>query len=197
MSEIIVGIDGSERAEDALAFAPCPVAVVPHGYRTRAETPIRTIGVGYDGSDESRVALTTAVELARRLDAGVRVVKVFDAARIETPALLTVPGYHAAVHELEQSGRDELDEAVAAVPDDVRAEGVFVAGDPARELADQSAGVDLLLLGSRGYGPRQAVLLGGVSHVVVRKASCPVIVLPRGARPGIGELFAPAARASA
>jgi hypothetical protein len=55
----------------------------------------------------------------------------------------------------------------------------------------------LLLLGSRGYGPLRAVLLGGVSHVVVREAACPVIVLPRGARYGIDELFAPAAQASA
>jgi nucleotide-binding universal stress UspA family protein len=72
-----------------------------------------------------------------------------------------------------------------------------VAGSPRRELASQTDGMDLLLLGSRGYGPRRAVLLGGVSHVVVREAACPVIVLPRGARPGLSELFAPAAQTRA
>ena len=39
-----------------------------------------------------------------------------------------------------------------------------------------------MVVGSRGYGPARAVLLGGVSHVLVRDAGCPVLVLPRGGR---------------
>ena len=40
--------------ERLLHGAPCAVAVVPHGYRTRADQPIRRIGVAYDGSDEAK-----------------------------------------------------------------------------------------------------------------------------------------------
>jgi hypothetical protein len=40
------------------------------------------------------------------------------------------------------------------------------------------------------------VLLGGVSHALIRKAPCAVVVLPRGAR-GIDALFAPVAEAAA
>jgi nucleotide-binding universal stress UspA family protein len=108
-----------------------------------------------------------------------------------------MPGYVAAMDDIERESRRAFEEEIAALPGDVRAEGVFVVGDAARELSDQSQGVDLLLLGSRGYGPLRAVLLGGVSHVVVRNAACPVIVLPRGARAGLGELFSSAAEASA
>jgi hypothetical protein len=40
--------------------------------------------------------------------------------------------------------------------------------------------VDLLVMGSRGYGPGLAVLLGGVSRRVTTAARCPVLVMPRG-----------------
>ena len=39
--------------------------------------------------------------------------------------------------------------------------------------------LDVLVMGSRGYGPLHAVLVGGVAGRVVRDAACPVIVLPR------------------
>ncbi len=41
---------------------------------------------------------------------------------------------------------------------------------------------DLLVLGSRGYGPVLSVLLGGVSGRVVRSARLPVVMIPRGDR---------------
>jgi nucleotide-binding universal stress UspA family protein len=40
-------------ADRLLHGSPCPVAVVPRQYRTREPAPIRTVGVGYDGSEES------------------------------------------------------------------------------------------------------------------------------------------------
>ena len=40
--------------------------------------------------------------------------------------------------------------------------------------------LDLLVMGSRAYGPAHAVLLGGVSRRVIAGAACPVVVLPRG-----------------
>ena len=52
-------------------------------------------------------------------------------------------------------------------------------GDPAREIAAQGVELDLLVLGSRGYGPLRRTLLGGVARDVVTLAPCPVIVLPR------------------
>ena len=40
--------------------------------------------------------------------------------------------------------------------------------------------VDLLVCGSRGYGPARRVLLGGVSSRLIRRARLPVTVVPRG-----------------
>lgn len=179
--------------ERLLHGSPCPVAVVPRGYADAG--PIERIGAGYDGSDESEAALTAACQVARRLGARLRVIRVFDATRVGDPALMTVPGYVTEQENYEAMQREGLDEAVAALPGEVSAEKVFVAGPPGPELAVQSESVDLMLVGSRGYGPRAAVLLGGVTHTVLRKAACPVIVLPRGAR-GLDPLFAPAAEAA-
>jgi nucleotide-binding universal stress UspA family protein len=179
--------------ERLLHGSPCPVAIVPRGYADA--DPIERIGVGYDGSDESEAALTAACQVARRFGAALRVIRVFDATRVGTPALMTIPGYVADHENYEAMQREGLDEAVAALPDDVSAEAVFVAGPPGPELAAQTESVDLMVVGSRGYGPRAAVMLGGVTHTVIRKAACPVIVLPRGSR-GLDPLFPQAAEAA-
>ena len=57
------------------------------------------------------------------------------------------------------------------------------------DAQDDAEDADLLVLGSRGYGPRRAVLLGGVSGRVVRRAACPVIVVPRAIEKPLEELF--------
>ena len=179
--------------ERLLHGSPCAVAIVPRGYA--ASEPIQRIGVGYDGSDESQAALTAACEIARRLGASLRAIRVFDATRFGSPALMTIPGYVTGREDYEARQREGLGEAVAALPADVGAEALFVAGSPGHELAAQCEHLDLLVVGSRGYGPRAAVLLGGVTHTLIRKAACPVLVLPRGAR-GIDPLFAPAEAAA-
>ena len=47
-------------------------------------------------------------------------------------------------------------------------------------LAAASGDLDLLVCGSRGYGPVRRVLLGSVSRRLSHEARCPLIVLPRG-----------------
>jgi hypothetical protein len=44
-------------------------------------------------------------------------------------------------------------------------------------------------MGSRGYGPVRAVLLGSVSRRVADEARCPVLVLPRGVRSSLDALL--------
>ena len=61
-------------------------------------------------------------------------------------------------------------------------------GEPVDALVGLSDRVDLVVCGSRGYGPIESVLLGSVSHGLLRDARCPVVVIPRGARTAIDEL---------
>jgi nucleotide-binding universal stress UspA family protein len=176
--------------ERLLHGSPCPVAIVPRGYAEAG--PIRTVGVGFDGSEESEVALAAAHQVAKRFGASLHVIRVYDATRFGAPALMTIPGEVAFHEDYEKQQREGLDEAVAVLPVEVHVETVFIAGAPGPELAAQTEHVDLMVVGSRGYGPRAAVLLGGVSHTVIRKAHCPVIVLPRGSY-GLEPLFSSAA----
>jgi nucleotide-binding universal stress UspA family protein len=83
--------------------------------------------------------------------------------------------------DLEIVARDQLDEAMKALPPAIPAGRVFVERDPVGLLTERSHDLDLLVMGSRGYGPLHAVLLGVVSGRVIRDAACPVIVVPRGA----------------
>lgn len=174
--------------EILMAGSSCPVAIAPRGYARGEHLKLGLVGVGYDGFDESRLALREAVRIARNADADLRVISV-------APALTTLrPG---PVAPMRDDFRERLDEGVAQVPDDVRAEGVYAEGDPADELAAQGVDLDLLVLGSRAYGPLRHVLLGTVSGKAMRNAPCPVIVVPRGAEETVEEHATEAAAAAA
>jgi nucleotide-binding universal stress UspA family protein len=70
---------------------------------------------------------------------------------------------------------EHLERALAGA----KAERVELSGDPAPALAAASAGLDLLITGSRSYGPLSAVLLGAVTRRLVYAAQCPMMVVPR------------------
>ena len=62
--------------------------------------------------------------------------------------------------------------------------GEAVVGDALERLVALSQRVDLVVVGSRGWGPVRRILLGSTSARLVREAACPVLVLPRGAATG-------------
>ena len=64
-----------DAARGVLQGAPCPVAVAPKGYR--GDGP-RTIAVGFDGTNESRVALDVAQRLAADRRAALSVFVVWE-----------------------------------------------------------------------------------------------------------------------
>ncbi len=84
----------------------------------------------------------------------------------------------------ERALRDTVDELGADVPVEVEA----LIGDPVELLVAASEHLDLLVCGSRGYGPLRAVLLGSVSGAVTMAARCAVIAVPRGVRTSLDDL---------
>jgi nucleotide-binding universal stress UspA family protein len=177
------GLIGRVRAgstgERLLVGAPCPVAVVPHGYRTRVDPPLRRVGVAYDGSSDSRVALDAGIAAARALRAPLEVITVIQTDIYGAPALMSGAGWVTTMVDAERAIRREFDETAASVPPDVAVHGVVLEGRPWRVLAHRSAELDVLFVGSRGYGPVQAVMLGRTTGPLMREAHCPVIALPR------------------
>lgn len=157
--------------------SPCAVAVVPRGYRDHAPGTLRRMTVAFDGSYESGLAFLGAVDMARAVGGSVDLVSV-----AVPPAVV---GHGVSVDRdlqeaIEAELRGQLDEAIAAVPDDVPAEGAVLSGEPVRRLVEAAADSDILMVGSRGYGPLSRTLLGSVAGALVRSARCPVLVYPRG-----------------
>ena len=164
-----------------LQGSPCAVGVAPRGYRERAGKDITAIAVGFDGSSESGLALTTAIELASRTEAKLKLVSVVEVP-VVSPAMGGTGGWHALKDVIEQQMREQLTEARNTVPDGIEVEATLIGGHPADTLVNvASTPGTLLLVGSRAYGPLHRVLVGSVSRSLVRSAPCPVIVTPRGA----------------
>ena len=85
----------------------------------------------------------------------------------------------AAVRE---SVRASMDTALADLPAGMEAADELLEGDVVEQLAAlDERECDLLVFGSRGYGPVRRVLLGGVLRQLSRRAACPLVVVPRGA----------------
>ena len=162
--------------ERLLQGAPCPIAVAPHGYTQQTPAEPRVIGIAFDASPESHGALELGIQLGRAASAALRVISVYAG---------PPPPSGAALQDHRWTAYEQLQEAlrvaVGPLPSELRAEPRFRSGDPATTLvAESELGLDLLLIGSRGYGPVRSVLLGSVSEAVVHGAACPVVVVPRG-----------------
>jgi nucleotide-binding universal stress UspA family protein len=177
-------------AERLLQGAPCAVAIARQGHRLRPHNEFGRVSVAYDGSPEAAHALEAAALVARATHDSLRVIRVFTSEWPLPPRPFAVPGYVRLTPAAEAAARDELERGVAALPDDAHAEAAFLDGDPARELARESEVADLMVVGSRGYGPLRSVLLGGVSGRLARTASCPLLIVPHGDEAPLGPLFA-------
>jgi nucleotide-binding universal stress UspA family protein len=184
-------------AERMLHGAPCAVAVVPEGYSEHPHPAIARIGVAYNGTAEAKAAIAAAAGAAAALDAELTVIGVIEAGIYGAPAMMGGPSYNVLREDIEAAVRADLDSVVAGLPESVRGVVACLEGDPAERLIAASEKLDLLVIGSRGYGPLRAVLAGGVSGRVIRGAHCPVIVVPRGVEAPLGELFGVTATASA
>jgi nucleotide-binding universal stress UspA family protein len=168
-------------AAGTLHGAPCPVLVAPRGQREHGGE-LRTIGVGFDGSPESQAALEFAHQIAEAGGARLRVIDVVVPPDPGGP----FPAYRPDWAEHGQKLREEAEDRLAAVLADLGdiATGAVPFGDPVRELAYAAEDLDLLVTGSRGYGPVRRLMLGSTSTKLVHEAPCPVLVLTRGAQDG-------------
>lgn len=164
-------------AEHLLHGARCRLIIAPKGYahEDHSQDRLRVVAVGYDGMAESQAALEEAARLATKFGGSMRVIGV----ATPVPAI----GAAAAAQAGAEAGPDfqtRLNDAVAELSDELRALPILERGDPVHKLLEASEiGVDLLVLGSRGFGPVMRLLIGSVSSRVIRGAACPVMVVPR------------------
>ena len=157
--------------------APCAVAVAPVGFEHVDRWPA-LIGVAFLDRPDGYAALAAGCDLARAAGALVRVLTVREPTDWRFTGVLE-PGLLTASERREDEAAERtLQAGVGAVPESRSAGGEVLTGPAHEALAATSTGLDLLVCGSRGYGPVRTVLLGGVSHALVRRACCPVLVVP-------------------
>jgi nucleotide-binding universal stress UspA family protein len=160
--------------------APCGVLVANRGYAKSATEP-RTLAAGFDGSKESWAALETAGALAERWNGTLTILTVAEIPRFRTATAMSV----LTASEYRDYEREEKQRLLALALEGFggRASviGRLLVGAAGPLLKEAAADYDLLVLGSRGYGPLKRVFLGSASSAVVDSAPCPVLVVPRSA----------------
>ena len=167
LGRILMGDD----CRAALDGAPCAIAIAPRGYAL-APHRLERVGVGYDASPESEHALSAARELARREGGQIRVLWVVSLQNVreEKPIPADWPNAIDRLIDRHAKRLAELQDVY----------GVVTYGGPREELAQFGKDLDLLIVGSRGYGPIGRLVHGSVSHYLVGHATCSLLVLPRG-----------------
>jgi len=168
LGRVLIGDD----TRTALNGAPCAIAIAPACY-SQQPVVMREIGVGYNGSPESEHAVAIAREIAAQCGAKL---SAFEAVSLPTYAFVGGPA--------------PVDDALEAIVDDARTrieelggvEPHAAYGHAAEELGVYSASLDLLIVGSRGYGPIGRLIHGSTSRQLAHTARCPLMVLPRAVR---------------
>lgn len=171
-----------KRTRQLLDQLHCALAVAPRGLHTRPELRFGRVGVGFDGSPESEAALAFAESVAASADAQLEVLVVVDN---RMPALgwgfvwigAMIEEWESVVGDHLRSLRDRA--AAKADEPGVTVTVKSVAGRPADALLSMSSEVDLLVIGSRRWGPVARVLLGSTGEALLHDAACPVVAVPR------------------
>jgi nucleotide-binding universal stress UspA family protein len=154
--------------------AAAPVAAAPRGWAEHHPRRITEVAVAWDGSPEAREALIHAEQIVRREGARLRLLTV----DVRTA---TFPGAIGWEPLVPKSPDEVLAEGITAVAPDLQVSGRCLDGGsiPAviADYCDED--IDLLVVGSRGYGTLGRVLLGSVATGLLHRAACPVLVVPR------------------
>jgi nucleotide-binding universal stress UspA family protein len=181
-SVIVLGSRGHGRIAGALAgsvtqhvtyHAPCTVVVV----REQSNPDARRVVVGVDGSEECKPALDFAFAYADRTNAPLTAVHVLHTLAPGPPYASRYVGdrYAGELSKAEPIIDEFLSVHVRKHPG-VEVSREIVAGSTGRVLCDASEQAALLVVGSRGRGAFQSLLLGSVGQAVLHNARCPVVI---------------------
>ncbi len=130
--------------------------------------------VGYDGTEGSHAALTSAIELATALRRKLVIAYAYE-----------VSAFGGEVQDLAKSlherGESVTAEAAAIAREaGVEPETAVISGDRAQALATLAAdrGAAMVVIGTRGERPIKGVVLGSVAHKLLHLSPAPVLVVP-------------------
>lgn len=148
--------------------------------------PGGSIVCGVDHSSGARSAARFAADLAGRLALRLVVVSVVQPPIPQSElGLAARTNDHVVLEGLRNAGENLLEEVAQELgPDrDVLTELRFGGASEALEAAAESAGAELVVVGSRGLGSVGSLLLGSVSRRLAVHAPCPTVIVPESAAP--------------
>lgn len=162
------------------AHARCPVAVV----RAAPAGPAAPVVVGVDGSPESVAAARTAATEAELRGVPLVVLHarpvVASAFGRGVPVLATLGESDSPTTGGPQKAAQEVVDRLGIEHPSVDIRLEILADDPVHALVSASREAQLVVVGSRGLGSFRGLLLGSVSHEVLRDASSTVLVMHDG-----------------
>lgn len=138
----------------------------------------KKILVPTDASDYSKRSLEIALELARKFQAEVEVFHVTYTPQDYWGYTVTY-GATVAQEDLNKNGQLALDLTVAGInTDGVVLAKVLEAGHPVSKILEEieKMKIDLVVMGSHGYGVVAGSVFGSVSQRILQKAPCPVLI---------------------
>jgi nucleotide-binding universal stress UspA family protein len=168
-------------SDSVVKHAHCPILVV-RGEPLALPTKIL---LAIDGSEDARLAATTALELSENSEAELHVVYVEPMPERHTgPGRFAVDLPPEVVQSVENEAKTKLEKLVAKFTEGGGqvTQAYARTGSPAAEIVAlaEERGVGLIVMGSRGLGGIRRALLGSVSDLIVRHAHCPVMVVRHG-----------------
>jgi nucleotide-binding universal stress UspA family protein len=141
---------------------------------------IRKILVPLDFSALSKEALLWAIDLARRYDASLTLLHVYQPISFALPEGYVLPT-PSVLADLEVSLGKALDDARRDVEEKsgMRVDTKLLQGAPFAEIVRlaREGSYDLIVLSTHGRTGIRHALLGSVAEKVVRKAQCPVLTV--------------------
>ena len=132
-----------------------------------------------DGSPGTVAAAEHAGTLARAFDATVHVLSVADTRnRFESPTGGLAPSIWLSGER--DRAANAIEEAVAALPDDIDIKEIQGEGLPRKEIVEyvEANDVDIVVMGTHGRTGIDHYLLGSVAERVVRTSPVPVVTVP-------------------
>ncbi|RSL34279.1 universal stress protein [Salibacterium salarium] len=134
--------------------------------------------VAVDGSEESKIALKKALDLAKENSASLTIVHIID-----TRTFATIEQYdRTIVSRAENYGQELLEqyeeEAKQAGIEDVTT--VIDFGSPKSKIPKDIAkqyNIDLIITGATGLNAVERMLIGSVSEAIARQAACDVLIV--------------------
>lgn len=131
--------------------------------------------VPIDGSNSSKGALQEALKIVKLTKGAITLTHVYS-----TGSSIVMTSTQRHLNELAlKEGKNVLTEGKKQAKDQgVEAQTLLLEGEPAEQIvkAAKEGNYDLIVIGARGLSKITELILGSVSHAVIKNAPCPVLV---------------------